>query len=163
VEASPRTVAQGSAEDIAEASPRTVAQGVEDIAEAFPRTVAQGPAGMPLAGQPFAEQALAEQPLARPVRLLFGPSDRLRISRRSVRCFPIDRHNCCKMPYYFSLLKPNSFRRSDSSLICSSLICRCDCHDAAFHIGHALGLGSQSEWLDVDGLPRLHRAVERGR
>jgi hypothetical protein len=45
----------------------------------------------------------------------------------------------------------------------SSLVCRCDCHDAAFHIGHALCLSSQSEWLDVDGLPRLHRAVERGR
>ena len=93
-----------------EAFPRTVAQVVEDIAEAFPRTVAQGMAGMPPAEQPFAEQALAEQPLARPVHLLFGPSDRLRISDRSVRCLPFDRHNYCKMPYPFSPLKPDSSR-----------------------------------------------------
>jgi hypothetical protein len=67
--------------------------------------------GMPLAEQPFAEQALAERPRARPARPQIGLSDRLRISRRSVRCLPFDRHNYCKMPYPFSLLKPDSSRR----------------------------------------------------
>jgi hypothetical protein len=104
VEAFPSTVAQAE-EDIAGAFPRTVAQEAEDIAEALPRTVAKGTAGMPLA-----EQAQVEQLLTRQVRLQFGPSDRLRISDRSVRCLPFDRHNYCKMPYPFSPLKPDSSR-----------------------------------------------------
>ena len=90
--------------EIVEASPQRVAQAAaEEIVEASPRRVAQVAVGLPPA-----EQALAEQPLERPVRFPLSPSDRLRISRRSVRCLLIDRHNCCKMPYSFSLLKPDS-------------------------------------------------------
>jgi hypothetical protein len=114
VEASPRTVAQ-AAEGIAEVSRGTVAQVVvaEDIAEALPRTAARVAVGLPLeelvlAEVILAELPLAEQPMARPVHLLPGPSARLRISHRSVRCFPSARHNCCRMPYSFPLLKPDS-------------------------------------------------------
>jgi hypothetical protein len=114
VGAFPRTVAQ-AAEGTGEAYRGTVARVVaaEDIAEASPRTVAQGAVGLRPAKLAFAEvilaePPLAEQPMARPVRLPPGPAVRLRTSRRSARCFPSDRHNCCRMPYSFLLLKPDS-------------------------------------------------------
>jgi hypothetical protein len=164
VVASQRTVAR-AAEDTAEAFRGTAAQvgAAVDIAEARPSTVAKEAVGLQLAELAFAEvilaeQPLAEQPMARPVLLPPGQAVRLRTSRRSARCFPSDRHNCCRMPY--SILSLNQIHLSGSA---PSLVRRLDCHDAAFHIGHALRLGSQSKWRDVDGLSRRGRALEDAR
>lgn len=146
MEAPPRTVVQGAAEDIAAVSP----QRVEPDAAELPR-VELPPAEMPRVELlrvklPQADQPHPEQP--QPVRLPPSPFDQLRIARRSANPLPIEHHNSHRIPYPSPLLKQNSFQRRTGSVSRS-----CGVEASPFSVGHC----RRAPMCVLDGPDRLLR------